>query len=884
MAMCPKGTMPGGISSPRSETAATGIAESEPLPSTAAEGSSSSNGSYNTERVPLTLAAIQHVLNAIFNYYAVVSGSSEHKVITAARFNRLLLDAGVIDDKRLTPGKADLVFARICGHAAQPMAPEQFLDAVVQLARTKYPKMSCLHAISRLYCNHFATFSAAPDDEAAVTNLDADTVDVLLEAKPGLQAVYKTYFKDCIINRNAGGSTAMNNNIPLPPKLQSLAQEAWVRVLTDFEVLPAFAGKAMVFAAFREAVQLRIVPEHTRLRLLGGSAGTDIGRLFTYVHFALALVSLSRRCFASNSAKSLVRLLQWMNDSKGSILAATKGHTGMQLRILPQPLSAALAQEPRPPHAVAEDASREPSVKPQSRRRSSSSVVEMIQRSISGSHDDPRSTGVRRAFSATRTGPHMNSVSASVVLSEAFSMLEALKVEELSCSPWAEQLVTQVFSHYAALSDPVGQEHLTPLQFSHFLRDAGLISSEVRRSQTFFDFVPAERVQEAQKHVMGARRSGSSGPVGTVAPQPRRQSRGPRRTSRAQDGATAEAPRSSLGDAAAAARQSGDLPLRVLGQPPLTHVDADMIFIKAIQRGSIGQEPDQQQQQWDSSSSTATTAGRRASGTGATSQRHKMTLPAFLLSVQTVALALLVSRDANEDGAGPQEMLDALCRDLLQPLSRLLLGGIQQEVYEAAALIAHEESLMERIAPGLERIFLHYAAARSLGSKPLQQSSLQQACWSAEDMARCVKDFGLASEVSQRPLQQIFRACIRHSRRWADGPDKEMKFCSFKLVIVVLAQRIHNSLKHSPVDKFVLLMHRFNASAREEGFNGPQPPLRSSLVPGLPALSMGRCAWSQPIQQSTSGGRIATAVGKRLPVQESWAALVNQAEAAEDVF
>lgn len=339
--------------------------------------------------------------------------------------------------------------------------------------------------------------------------------------------------------------------------------------------------------------------------------------------------------------------------------------------------------------------------------------------------------------------------------------------------------------------------------------------------------------------------------------------------------------RSSSLDAAAAARHSGDLPLRVLGEPPLTQVDADMIFIKAIQRSSIGQEPDQQQ---DVSSIITTTSVRRASGTGATAQRHRMALPAFLLAVQTVALAIFFSSDAPEDGAGPPEMVDALCRDVLQPLSRLLLGGIQQEVYEAAALIAQEASLLDRITPGLERIFLHYAAARSLGSKPLQQSPLQQACWNAEDMARCVKDFGLASEVGQRPLQQIFRACIRHSRRWADGPDKEMKFCSFKLVVVVLAQRIHNSLKHSPADKFILLLHRFNASAREEGFNGPQPPLRSPLVPGLPALSMGRGAWTRPIQHSAGGsnGRTPTASGRRLPVQESWAALVNQAEAAED--
>ena len=176
--------------------------------------------------------------------------------------------------------------------------------------------------------------------------------------------------------------------------------------------------------------------------------------------------------------------------------------------------------------AAARDGSWESSKKPQS-RKNGNSTVETMQIRTRSSNDEPRSTGIRRPWSAARAGPYTDSVSASVAFSRAVSRLETLQIEELRCLPWAEQLGTQVFSHDAALSDPDGQEHVTPLQFSHFLSDAGLIGNEVRRHQTNFDFGPAARVLQAQKRVMGARHSSSSGADAAVEQRPRRPSCGP---------------------------------------------------------------------------------------------------------------------------------------------------------------------------------------------------------------------------------------------------------------------------------------------------------------------------------------------------------------------
>eukprot|EP00913_Durusdinium_trenchii_P025646 g24072.t2 len=244
------------------------------------------------------------------------------------------------------------------------------------------------------------------------------------------------------------------SSISKPPKAQSEAQNGLVQFLTDFEVVPELLPKSSAFAVFREVAKAATIPLEVKRKL-----GDDqvSGRFFSYSHFACSFPVMAQKAFASPGIVSLVRLMQWMDASKGRVLfsqsfpgSAPKG-CAVSLRILPE--MEKLPEDERPQEGKV--------------RRNS--YVEVHRRSQSTG----RTSVTRAARSQSRAdGAHR---ARPAVLPE-----------------WAHAEIQKTFGHYASLADPLNRTTLTSQKFGRFLRDCGLLSMEAEGAVTF-EFAPEGR-------------------------------------------------------------------------------------------------------------------------------------------------------------------------------------------------------------------------------------------------------------------------------------------------------------------------------------------------------------------------------------------------------
>lgn len=761
---------------------------------------------------------IRETLESIFEYYGVSGQSSSVRRLSSARFQRMALEAALIDDQ-LTTAKVDLIFRGICGTAPH-MSLEQFLNAVVRLVAVKYPNLPRQAGVRRLYDDHLASF-AAPT-AGAFHDLDSGLLAVCAAARPGLQTLYEGYFGfEC---RSNGRSRPARQRVPQSTARQaqppSEAQSAFTRLLSDFEVTPDLAPKPVVFAIFRE-VSRKEAPSEVRERLLGGGVpGTPgPGQHFTYVHFAAALALTSRRCFADEGGVALARLLEWMDASKGRMIfgATYPGHMpggAAAFKLTPEQLpEGLLARAHRAGHTAQ-------------------------------AHRPTANTDIRSARGGVTSGPQP-----TLRVPEDNSGIQAV---ESSCDnghleddlaqrpgqfvPWVRRVVQQVFGHYASIGNPLNRTHLSTLQFTRCLRDCGLVSSQSEGAVSF-RFVPSNRRSSSSSKLTftapdaagGSRSSGCdvvqrSGSTGAL-----RASRAPLcgssssaskfdRSSAWQLPPDESDMRNSTAFSVSPSKMLGlessgilgaSLPLQVFSESPLTQVEADLLFVQSTRRaqGSSGN------------------SRPKASVKSGNTTRHHMTLSGFGRALDTLAhrCAPFLHTPVTTETE-----LEVFCEQVLLPLQDNLQSTGAQEVASAAALLSESEAvdMLERGRIGLERVYRHY----------LHETSSQRPHWTPESMTRFAQDFELSVEVGTLPLQRIFRDCA-HFESCASAAvplaDGRLLFPGFQLALAVLAQKVHVVRGGSPFERLVALLHRLNTLASASGFQGPVSRLEP-LIPGLP--------------------------------------------------
>lgn len=781
------------------------------------------------------LSHVQEVLCNIFSYYNGASGCASasmsyqalsEPLLTSMRFQRMALDAQIVDET-LTTAKVDLIFHKVCGISPH-MNRTQFLDAMVRMSAAKYPGLPNNEAVLQMFNDHLKSFSGMPS--GAIGGLDDASLAIVAAARISLQILYEGYYAAELRPANQKSASAS----------QSETQNAFVKMLTDFEVLPELLPKSHAFAVLREVARAKDFQSSVREAILGQGLHCALGRNFTYVHFAVALILVARKCFGDEGVGPVLRLFEWMDSSKGRLSFASL-HPGLlkhgtaNFRIAPEKASA-------PPSA------------------------------------ERRGSGLGRRGS-NRTSPNAMVFSDQAVHSEAGdgripAAGQVAAVELSSASAGIDRselrrLILQVFGHYAAIGDPLNRTNLSSLKFMRFLRDCGLVGSESRESGSTKDheFSPAERMRSSRSLSVGSIRStGSMRSAGSGAGTSGRRGTVQANQGRPRNASFISQPRFSVSAAKPVGSDSG-LPLRVFPVPIFTQVEADLIFVTASRKDSDSGRSGPAGAVKRTSSVGA--LGRRGSGMAAKRQHHHLTPDLFIVALQDIALRCFP--------AMPEEALETFGERILQPLSETLLEVKGQDVSSAAAVMAEPDTaaLLEQCQPGLEQIYAHYAIEHA-GRKPQ---------WTSEALCRFAEEFSLIDEVSQLPLQKIFRDCTHYESLAGKGVAGEMSFSSFQLALLMISQKIYVGVQRSlpPLDRVIHLFQRLNSIAAGSGGIGtPQTigqPL-TPLIPGLPSAENQHSASSTKSQASnqTSGYAITRTDRRRSSaIEMSWELMMQNA-------
>jgi len=795
--------------------------------------------SEESAQAPPSLARIQEVLNAIFDFYSLSGHTNKERRLTSARFQRMALDSSLLDD-RLTSAKVDVVFHRVCG-ASPHMMLQNFLDSIVRLAAAKYPPpISPTEGVSRLFMQHLSSFSIPGG--GPFEGLDEDTLLLSSAARSSLKALYEGYFA-CECNQQMRPST-----------LQSESQNAFLQLLTDFEVTPDLAPKSIAFAVYREIARFHDVPSKLRTQLIGDGPVGMLGRGFTYVHFVVAMTTMARRCFSEEGWLTLARLFEWMDASKGRVIFASlhPGHLPGgpgSFRILPD----GVASQVSPAFATGGGGSVGSSSGDRRISYTERKAAIDQRRSWSGAAVASGGTGGSEVFNGgSPRSPRAHGSHSGVGAAGGFGWAEVAGSDDVAPigldAPWARRLVQQIFGHYTALGDPLNRTHLSTLKFNRFVRDCGLVSPEACGAVSF-QFVPADRARSSSTGRTPMRSGRSSG----IADGGSNSGRGQGQRSW-QALPLAPAPGKQRGEGCGAGgaanftvspsrpvhASSRGLPLRVFASPPLTQVEVDLIFVQATQKEGASSSDSGTRGSGSRRSTSGPHAGTSSFSNSAPARtimkRHHMVVAAFRRALFELSCRCFPKHsNSNATFAKGDQAFDAFCTEVLLPLSDALLEVKGQDVSFAATLIGEPDAvrLLQRCQPGLEKVFLHYSQ---------QGDPDRRAHWNIDIMMRFAHDFELTQEVSHLPLQRIFRDCTHYESCSGHGSvDGEMSFVSFQLALVMVAQKVYGVRCANSLERVVHLFHRMNGIAGTSSFQGPS--CRSEvLIPklGLLELAVGK--------------------------------------------
>eukprot|EP00931_Biecheleriopsis_adriatica_P103123 TRINITY_DN78002_c0_g1_i1.p1 TRINITY_DN78002_c0_g1~~TRINITY_DN78002_c0_g1_i1.p1 ORF type:complete len:543 (+),score=76.78 TRINITY_DN78002_c0_g1_i1:906-2534(+) len=436
--------------------------------------------------------------------------------------------------------------------------------------------------------------------------------------------------------------------------------------------------------------------------------------------------------------------------------------------------------------------------------------AEITSRSQSGPTATPASVPRRRAASVS--GVPLQAAKPQLRRQSTKGLTSAACVSSTPSVPlpdWVRVEIQKTFSHYTSLGDPLNRSTLSSQKFNRFLRDCGLLSMEAQGAVSF-DFAPEGRRMSLQSP-SGSRRQSSTGnlhdlsvpdlssPATRQGSMSRSSSTGSvagRRPSQG-GGSMRSGPRGSLGsgfvsspDAARRASFSvsltpasqSELPLKVFLVPPLTSVEADLVFVQAI----------------------SSDAGDKVKAAGNQKGKRFLTAETFSKALVDVARRCMPPEDVSTG-------LDDFCQKVIVPLNELLLSSRSEDMSRALDVMKQPSiiTLLNSCAAGLEKLFLYYATGPS-----------KKQYWSPEAIVKFASDFDLMSEVSNLPLQRIFQDVCQHEREQAGMTEGEMGFEGFKIALVMLSQKTHVAQPYgSSAERVPLFFQRLNAIASTQSFS-----------------------------------------------------------------
>jgi len=670
------------------------------------------------------------------------------------------------------------------------------------------PDVVAVGCSAPVYHESLSAFGGAADP--LFDDIDGEVLAVLASARSSLRTLYKGYFAMELTQK------------PLQQSLAAAFSEAehgFVQLLTDFEVVPGLASGASAHAVFRKVTESRRIPDDIVAEL--SSSCKLLGRNFTYAHFVVAIALSAQKCFADSGPRAVRRFFEWMDSSKGRVVfsGAFPGvlAAGATLRLAAGQRGSEDDQNPpasQRPHtaSVALGSGRAGESK-----MTGSEFASPVAASSQGSGAETPATRQRGMSFQFGADARRRSVASR----------GAAQVAVASLPETSRRVVAHVFGHYASLGDPLNRSNLSSLKFNRLLRDCGILSSD---GSDGLAFVPEQRRRSSGVADGGGGGGGDATNRSRMTPI---SESGPRRSLRF--------------SVSSASALLGELPLRVFQQPPMSRVDADLVFVQAVKVQDTDTAQAAKPGMSRSSSARSSLGGSPASKqAGASQQQRKgraMTIDGFAWALADIAARTLCPQPDEGDGLG---VLEEFCRRVLAPLQEAHgeagAGGADRLTFIVEFLSEPQtERLLQRCSAGLEKVFRAYAMDNG------------RPHWNSDSLSKFAQDFELAEELTRLPLQRIFQDCVQHES-CNGGPAAErgeLSAAGLPLALAMISQKVYMAAATiAPMDRLLTLFARLNGVAALPAFSARLGLQSDSLLP-IPRV---RRSSSQPVVERPRSG------------------------------
>ncbi|CAD7953619.1 unnamed protein product [Amoebophrya sp. A120] len=794
---------------------------------------------------------IEQTLSEIFDFYATRphSKSTGSSVLKSAKFMKMCLDADLVDDmqstqasdpharsKLLTSARVDLIFKKLCGNRTT-MTFEQFMNACVQIALTKYPHVSkAYEALSILYEEHFSkflnphaellgVFLGGQQDHAGIG--EESFFEAIAPVKEAVLTLYQGYFCQ-ELNPHFQQQTA---------SLESQSMKAFLACLHDFEIAPNLVPKPICLSVFREVLKAKI-PEEFFAQFLKTSELTEEelqskpiltpeelslkGRLFTIGHFVIGLYLVGKKLRNDpagllqqpSPAVVITELLERMDVSTpGKIIFTAERARSLPLSSAfnaPGKVPFSFFPEPRPQStsshstgqtgapASSSSSSQQNYKKPTSQHLQqiggSSSSSSSATRPRAGSTRSP-TTGIMKNGLSNNFANRINNSGSSAGRRNFSKFLipddvgvflqQQLKLKEdddgsVLSGEEIDHLLQQLFLYYSSLGDPLNRNSMSSMKFNRFLRDAGLLPAELPKGALSFDQKSLQVKSKLYSNYAQLHDAGDYHGSGKCT-------------------RTANLER---------LVENSDF---VLNQ-----VDVDLIFLQA------------------------TNYERKKQHSSGHQVRHLLTVKSWRRAVADIA----VRRYLELFGVGVERLMQeqpeavifataitSFAEAILQPLCNALDFQSHVDVSNFAVEMGRKEMVelfhSPNISDGISKIFAYYAdqtyttSAANANSAMMNLNSLR---WTVNSFLKFCADFEIQEELSHLPLQRIFQDCAQVElveKRTANtlptskaekASGDQLTRLGFQLSLVLLAVKLNKADSSLPSlqDQVIALLHKLN--------------------------------------------------------------------------
>jgi hypothetical protein len=364
---------------------------------------------------------------------------------------------------------------------------------------------------------------------------------------------------------------------------------------------------------------------------------------------------------------------------------------------------------------------------------------------------------------------------------------EVIEPQKTEVSAEARDMIMRIYNYYTTLGEPLKRE-MSTRKWMRFLRDAGIVNPEmgsVMSSQM------GSRIGQSQMSMKGERYRYAFSPT--------------------------KSQMASYAGGAPVATEDNELPLRVFEFPPLSSVDADLIFVKARQgrhqfsmmarKGFTYRERGEYGAGYYSTVDTSKKSGRKEGAAGQGQATH-IDQESFTNAIEAVATKVY-GQDATHAAEGlkvvsgnpkAEEHIERFCAEILVPLLAVLADT--DTLVKAADVPAYADEVSQETAilfksvwEGLDKIWKAY-----------KQNSMPG--WMIDDFIDMMTEFQIIERIKPVIARRVFYV---HAKASKNMMTPSLTFETMLDTLVLVAEKVEQAnVFASTTGRVLALLHHMN--------------------------------------------------------------------------